>query len=172
MHRILLLVLTCTSTTLAAPAPKEDKIRDFLVGEWVAIEVEEKGKQVRPGSDAKFDRTSFYYGRPGSKWADYPYEIRKRDGDKGLYEIDIRPSATPNHALLQVVDDSTIILVVHSRFKSNKPTDRPTSLTSKPDKEKDPEGELNPLLFKFKRVPKGKTPADVLKEFGKGEFKE
>jgi len=155
------------------PAPKPEKVKDWLQGEWVAVETEEKGKLCVGKGDLVqlvISKDQLRIVHDGDNEADGSFALSVRKD--GLYDLDvcIEEGAT-NHALMQVHDNETFTIVVHSRFQPNKPGDRPTAITSETDKEKDPCGLWNPLLFKFKRVPKGQKPGEVIEAYQKSKKK-
>ena len=162
--------VAATATVLAAPAPKPGELGVSLPGEWVAVEAEEKGRKQSANSVAhELFRAIFAKqeltlrrSREDVVRSRFQYSVTTRAGK--LIDLDLRiEDGQTNHALLRIDDADTITIVIHNRFKANRPADRPTSITSERNKEKGPEGEWNPLLFKFRRVPKAQTAADALK---------
>lgn len=169
--RTVICLLLVTTATHAAPLPKlkPDSLEAKLQGEWVAVEVTEKDRPLEPAALNhsptlyKFARSTIEMSNDGRKPESFSFSLRPRADKKDVYEFDFRRADDePNHSLIRLDDDDTFSLVVHSRFRPNRPEDRPTAFTSKNNKQLDPRSLWNPVVLKFKRVRIGQKPADVI----------
>ena len=177
MRSIACLFLACAcATTGAAPMSKAkpDLVETLLLGEWVAVEVEEKEKPagLKSLKDdiwlARFSEGSVRLIADGDQPGTLEFLIRRREEGGNLYDFDFhKGDDKPNHAMIRIHDKDTFSLVVHSRFRPNRPDDRPTEFTTKNNAERDPCGLWNPLLFKFKRVAKTEKALDAIDAFHK-----